>query len=75
MIRSSLTTLDIVTAFAGGLLMIKGVKILRSLNSYRPWYKDHCSVILGTIGIVSLFDGVHGIAGRVGLPKSNICRM
>ena len=73
---SSLTrTIDIVSAVAGGLIMIKGAKMLHGLNNELPWYKDYVSIIVGSLGALNLWNGVHSIAGRSGLPKSEFCRM
>lgn len=74
--RTSLaTTMDIVSAVAGGLIMIKGAKMLHNLNNEIPWYNDCVSIIVGGLGALSLWNGVHSIAGRFGLPKSEFCRM
>lgn len=75
MTTSLTTTMDIVSAVAGGLIMIKGAKMLHGLNNELPWYKDYVSVIVGSLGALSLWNGVHSIAGRSGLPKSQFCRM
>ena len=75
MTTSLTTTMDIVTAVAGGLIMIKSARVLYSLNNELPWYKDYVSTIIGSLGAISLWNGVHSIAGRAGLPKSEFCRM
>ena len=71
----SLSSMDIVSALAGGLIMIKGAKMLHRLNNELPWYNDYVSLILGGLGTLSLCNGVHGIASIAGLPKSEFCKM
>ncbi len=69
------SSVDIVTAVAGGLLMIKGARMLHKLNCELPFYKDYVSIFIGSIGALSLWNGAHGIACRAGLQKSKFCSM
>ena len=69
------STFNMVSAVAGGLMIIKGAKWLRSLNDEIPWYKDYISFIVSGIGAVSLCKGVHRIVIRAGLSKSYFCKM
>ena len=41
------TSIDIFSAVAGGLIMIKGSKILHSLNNELSWYDDYLSLLIG----------------------------
>ena len=75
MSSSTLTTIEIVSAVTGGLIMIKGAKMLHGLNSDLSWYNDYLSILIGGIGAVSLWNGIHCIAGRAGLPKTEFCGM
>ena len=72
---SQTTIIDIVSGVAGGLLMIKGAKILHGVNSELPWHKDYLSILIGGMGVASLWNGFHCIAGRVGLSKTEFCKM
>lgn len=73
MTSSTSTTIEIVSAVAGGLIMIKGAKMLHNLNSDLSWYNDYLSILIGGMGAVSLLNGIHSIAGKAGLPKIEFC--
>ena len=63
------TSIDIFSAVAGGLIMIKGSKILHSLNNELSWYDDYLSLLIGGMGVVSVWRGIHCIAIKAGLQK------
>lgn len=72
---SQTTTMDIVSSVTSGLLMIKGARILHDINNELPWYNDYLSIIIGGVGLLSLWDGIHCIAGRASLSKMKFCKM